>query len=598
MNFAYIGPATTDEEALSRLRQYHPYVAVDTETIAIKGNKNVEDGDEIVSTDAKTCIGVGVAIGPEEAFYFPLGAGHKWKNVPAVDLNPLRQVLESPSTKVFFNSIFDLDRIEDALGIDCHPFQDLAIATNVQGLWNALDQLVGHILCENHTTISEVLPKRKTMLDLPFEVTSDKCMHDCMATYRLYELMKVHDWLGPINSQVTHYWQDMISREYDVTPRMKDCYRVDLECIPLLRKMSKRGITLRQDRLDYWYYKISEEQQIYEDYFAQIGFRPSSPVEVGMILAERGNWLPRTKGGKQLEVNEDRLLECGDPLGLMVLSWRRRNKLKTTYIVPIRGKERAYTHFRLDLATGRTASSDINMQNIPGSNYQGLQPAGSWNVRDVLAPDNGIWTWIDFSQIEMRIIAHQSHDEVMLGAYNTNNSVHEITQQALWPSTTKKDNPDVYTRAKTFNFAMIYDAQPKTLAKHTGLSIQACEYYRKEWFDLYSGVFEYILEQKSLQQDWVETDFGRRCRLPIDRIEVTQDHIDKCKVSYADQGTGADVLKRALLELDKEGYEFPLQVHDEVVFDGDYPEQDFPDITHIHPRLYTPWEWHQSTIWE
>lgn len=573
--FAYVGPAESREDALARLAEYHPYIAIDTETISLVD---------------RTCIGVGVATSPTEAYYFPLGNGRGWPNVPEEDTRPLISKLSQLKTvKLFFNSIFDLDRIEDSLGIVAEPFQDVAIATQVQGLPNDLASLCGHLLGEDHQTIQDILPARKTMLDVEYEKTAWKCISDCLATYRLFELMRLEEW-----SSGNLTWTDWIGHSYDVTAKAIDCYQIDLALIPLLRRMSKRGIKLRPDRIDYWYKRLSEEMFRYEDYFNSIGIQPGSNQQVGMALAKRGNWMPLTKSRRQLQVNEDMLLSLGDPVGLMVLAWRKRRTLRNTFIVPWRGSERAYTHYRLDLATGRLASSNKNVQNIPGANYQGLKPQGDYNIRDIFEADSGVWTWLDLDQAEMRAFAYLTQDPVMLNAYKEGLNLHEITEARLWPGKTKA-NADYYTLAKTANFAIIFMISAVNLSRQTLRPVQESQRMISDWFQLYSVAKDRIDEWCKEITPWSETLFGRRCRLPIDQVGVTETHITKCRVSYRVQGTVADIIKRIMLLVDSLGIPFPLQVHDELVCDGDY---EFPEIlSHIHPELTIPFELHKGSVW-
>ena len=603
MNFAYFGPANTHEEALERFKQPHPYIAVDTETIGLKGNKEVLDGEEMVATDARTCIGVGIATGPNEAYYFPLGEGHAWANVPDVDLRPLMDKLQSPAIKVFFNCIFDLDRLRESLEIQVTPWADVSIACQVQGLPNSLDQVVGHFLMRDHKTIKDILPSGATMLDIGFNVTAEKCLWDCLSTFQMYEIMRMQEWSKPVEynnhnkwfiSNQSTVWKDRVGLTHDLSKEVQECYQVDLACTDLLRRMSMGGVKLREDRVEYWYEKLSREMVQFERYFDQIGFNPGSNVETGYILASRGNWLPTTKTGKQLKVGEDELEALQDPLAFSILAWRRRRTLRQSVIVAWRGQEYTGTTYRLDLATGRLASSERNMQNLPGGNYGGIRPFGAWNLRDCLEPENYVWHWMDYSQIEMRIIANQAQDPVMLDAYKNNKNLHEITEKNFWPDKTKADE-DFYTKAKTGNFQLIFDASAETLSKKSGMPLAFCRKFIAEWFELYAGVKTYMESQKALTLPYVETDFGRRCRLP-EGVRATPSHIDKCKINYPTQGTAADIIKRCMLILDAIRLYFPLQVHDEIVCDGlsDFPTE---EISNIHPVIQTPVAYYLDTVW-
>lgn len=583
VDFAYLGPASTKEEALARLYAHHDYIGIDTETIALKGDKKVFEGEEKVSLDARTCIGFGIAISPVEAFYFPLGHGHEWKNVPATSdyIHGLLILSRPETTKVGFNMIFDLDRIQDAEDVVAMPMEDVSIGMQVQGLHNSLDACCNWYLGIEHQVISDILPARATMLDVPFEKTAFKCMNDCMDTLKLFYMLKLPEW----GKGETVTWHDEVGGHYAISPATQECYRVDRDCIPLLRKMSQRGIVVDPALVDKWYDRLTYEMKPYEEFFQAEGFNPGSPYQVGLALAHRGNFLPLSKSGKQLQTSEELLTALPDPVANMVISWRKRQKLLTTYINPMRGKTRVYTHFRLDLATGRLGSYEFNSQNLP--------PA----VREVFCADNGEFTWMDYSQIEFRVFAVQSKDPAMIEACKNPVSPHMETFYALYPGL--KNHPDPkrtpqYTQAKTWNFALLYDAADSALATQTGLPIPVVARQREVITQRYPVAMQFIQDRKNSDLFYAPTDFDRRCRIPTESY-ITEDHKMKCKNNYATQGTAADIIKRAMLECDRQGIDFPFQVHDELVADG---KIEFPsELSRIHPEVYTPFESHTEAKW-
>lgn len=600
--FYYYGRAESEFQALSRLLEYHPRIAVDTETIAAKGDKTVQDGDERSTLPARTMIGCGIAISPDEAFYWPVGQDHQWANVPTVDIRPLIMKLSREAeSKTFFNANFDLDRIEDRLDIKIPNYQDLSLWTRVQGLWNSLDALCGWLLGTHHDAIEDVLPKGKTMLDLPYPTTARKCINDCLDTFRLTNMTRLYERDGTWMK-----WQDHIEHVYDVTPGMQECYEVDLATVDLLRRMSKQGLRLRQDRLDYWDKRLTAEMEPFERQFFSIGFNPSSPVETGRILSERGNYLPPTQrtgknAYKRLAVNEDVLLGLDDPLATAILHWRHRQHLRSHNITKYLGRERMPTHFRLDLSTGRLASYDDNSQNIPGENYQGLKPPGAYNMRDILAPDDPSdeFYWMDWSQAELRAFAFLTKDPVMLQEYKEGKNLHELMQQTLWPGTDKYSRPDLYTFAKAGNFQWIFDAEARTFAKNTRQPLSLCENLKSAFMTKYHVGRSWMLSQREQTGLWVANYYERRMHIP-DGVYVTEEHKDKCRINWPVQGFVADIVKRGMLLADRMGAPMLIQCHDELVMDGPF---DFGDpasgpFTSIHPELYLPFEIHHGRYWK
>lgn len=366
-------------------------------------------------------------------------------------------------------------------------------------------------------------------------------------------------------------------------PAYLDSYQVDMRLTPILLKMGRRGIRLRPEVLEAWNVRLGEQVLFYKDICEQEGFDPAKAQQVGFVLASRHNILPFTKTGKQLKTDSKVLKKLDDPLARVVLGYREVAKLKGTYIEPCLGKSRFYTNFRMDLATSRLASYDRNIQNIP--------PA----VREIFAPDSGVWTWIDWSQIEMRIFAHLTQDPVMLDAYATGKDIHTITQLALWPNSNPGDE-EYRLRAKKFNFSMIFFAGVYTLSEDSGLSVSDCARYRVRWLDKYHVAHQWMLFQiaEGKRLGWRETLFGRRLKLPDVELS-SQGHVDKCAINYPVQGSAAGVVARGMLICDDLRYDFPIQVHDELVIDGDVDPPE--SLAHIVPGLYLPFKVQKSPVW-
>src|SRR3990172_6118105 len=331
----YLGPEDYDQESLvARLKAEQPTIlSIDTETVSLKDRR---------------IIGIGIGLNQREAVYFPV-----WP-YRSKHLDLAWRLLATYSTKVFHNAMYDLTAITD--------YMELQV--------------------EDIDAISDILPERKTMLDLPLEVVANKCMRDCLATIRLYYKQGGPEWWGPDGHAWSYEpsyfggWDPLEPDSYHVSPQMKDCYQVDMRLIPLLMRMSRRGIALRPDRVESWYRRVRKQVQVYEEICEKEGFEPSKNQQVGYVLASRGNFLPFTKSGKQLKTDNEVLENLNYPLAVVVLQYRKYSKLKGTYLEPWLDEERAYTNFRLDLSTARLSSFDRNMQNIPVP------------IRDVFEPDS------------------------------------------------------------------------------------------------------------------------------------------------------------------------------------------------------------------
>ena len=591
---AYWGPHNyTIEQFVERLKTETPeYISVDTETISLKD---------------RSLIGCGVALNPQEAIYFPA------LPEPSPYLELLWRLLSLPSIKVLHNALYDLISLSDywmevtgespiveAGGLFIGPVQtgsrtrpliaDTSIMGQVQGVPSIqLAEMSSRYLNWKIDTIQDILPARQNMLDLETSVVARKCLHDCLATLRLFYKMGGPKWWSPEG----HTWNYEPSlylgydpsepTSYYVSPQMKDCYQTDMKLAPLLMRMSWRGMAIRHPELLYWYDHYSQAQLVYEDICSKEGFNPASPQQVGYILADRGNFLPFTKSGRQLKTDDEELSKLTDPLAAVILAHRGVSKLKSTYLKPWLNSERAYTHFRQDLSTMRLASFDRNMQNIPPE------------IREIFAPDNGVWSAADASEIEMRILAHITQDPVMLKAYADGSSVHTETQLTLWPGS-DPNNKAARLPAKTFNFAMAFFASVETLASHTKLPIVTCKRFRDLWMVRYNVAADWMAIQmeEAPYRGWQESLFGRRMRLPAIGA-ANFGHIQKCALNYIPQGSAADIVKRGMLMLDLQGYDIALQVHDEILCDGAY---EFPDsLVYICPEVLIPFKSYQSPIW-
>lgn len=557
MQILYRGLAQTKEEMLASLRQAS-VLSVDTETVSLK--------EQVV-------VGVGVQWSDQDALYVPTSYAGSNEILPE-----LLSILSDPSrTKIYFNGMFDLrglyelaDWEEGTLPYpDDSNIEDASIAAQVQGYSShSLDDLSDLILgYRNEYSVKGLLLEAKqngikspTTLDIPFESIATKCINDCKATWDLWH-------------KLNKSWPNERNRE---------CYIVDVKLLSVLLKMERKGLRLRPGVLAEYSSELGRDIKSIEDRCNILGFSPSSNREVGYYLASAGNILPFTKSGKQLRVDEDVLEGLDDPSAKLVLDYRKKAKLLSTYVVPWIKSDRAYTHYRLDLSTGRLASFERNFQNIPS------------NMRAIFGPDSKYFSWGDYSQIEMRIFAYLSHDKAMLEAYKNNISIHEVTYAALYPHKDPKNHDDpAYTLCKTFNFAMIYYAKAKTMAQHTKISLRDAAQFREAWLSKYPEGHYWMTQRMRDHRPYVESDFGRRMALPIlGEQGAYPEHIDKCKINYVVQGTAADIIKRAMLLVDGD---IRVQVHDELVVDGEYEFS--KELEHIHPEMSTPFEQYRNITW-
>lgn len=508
---------------------------------------------ETISLEERVPIGLSIATSPTDAFYFPL--------YPERSSYLPWHILQNPKIKkVAHNIIFDLE-IAGIEGVDLGPMDDSNIAcTNVMAhLLNKPDTKLTNLAWEVGAEVSpasEYLTGKKTMLDLPEEEVADKCCRDSEIALALYL-----------------DWKDKIDPDY---------FSVEMQIIPILLRMSNRGVAIDEEVRKRLEIRFSKDVEYYRGLCEAEGFNPGSAQQVAYILAKRGNWLPINKSKRSLSTEESVLEKLDDPLAGLVLSYRDVSYFLSHYIIPLAGKDRAYTHFHLDAITGRVSSTKRNMQNIP----QG-------EPRNMYLPDTGVFTDIDYSQVELRILAYLSQDPVMLDIFaDPDGDIHQATADFLHIPRRG------HVSSKNVNFAMIYGATEMTLSETAKIrDIGICRQLMNMWFTKFRRAGDFIrdTQQLGLKTGYIETIFGRKIKLPS-VLEENEDGIKRRAINYPIQGSAAEILKRAMLKC--KNLDMVLQVHDELLFDGNVvKELNSLGLENIAP-LHTPTSVKVLKCWE
>jgi DNA polymerase-1 len=359
---------------------------------------------------------------------------------------------------------------------------------------------------------------------------------------------------------------------------------LEIPLIPILARMERTGVrvdaaVLRQqsDELAKRLWEL--EREAHE--LAGERFNLGSPKQLQMILFERLG-LPSGKktATGQASTAEDVLQELAlnYPLPKVILEHRSLSKLKSTYtdrlpeqMNPHTG--RVHTSYHQAVAsTGRLSSSDPNLQNIPIRTSEGRR------IRQAFVPEPG-WVMLaaDYSQIELRIMAHLSGDEGLLRAFATGADVHRATAAEVFGVALKEVSPDQRRSAKAINFGLIYGMSAFGLAQQLGIERGAAKAYVDRYFARYPGVKAYMenTRRSAAERGYVETVFGRRLYLSDIRARNPQlrQAAERAAINAPMQGTAADIIKRAMLTVDRWLQEsgFParmlMQVHDELVFE-------------------------------
>ena len=331
---------------------------------------------------------------------------------------------------------------------------------------------------------------------------------------------------------------------------------------------------------------IELEREAYE--LADEVFNLSSTQQLGAILYEKLG-IPVTKKtpkGKP-STAEAVLQELAQDYELpkLLLEYRSLSKLKSTYTdkLPLeinRATGRIHTSYHQAVAaTGRLSSSDPNLQNIPIRSSEGRQIRQAFVV-----PKGQVMVAADYSQIELRIMAHLSKDEGLLNAFAAGQDVHKATAAEVFGVTVDQVTSDQRRSAKAINFGLIYGMSAFGLAKQLGISRAQSQDYIGRYFTRYPGVQEYMDETKAkaAKQGYVETLFGRRLYLPDINASngIARQASERTAINAPMQGTAADIIKRAMIKVDEWlassglNARMTMQVHDELIFEVDAAQVD------------------------
>jgi DNA polymerase I len=359
---------------------------------------------------------------------------------------------------------------------------------------------------------------------------------------------------------------------------------IERPLVPVLTRMESTGIKVDLPQLaglskDFAARMGEYEREIYA--LAGREFNVGSPKQLGEILFDE----MKLEGGKKSDksgaystdssVLED-LAEQGHALPEKILRWRELAKLKSTYtdslanqINPKTG--RVHTNFAMAIAsTGRLSSNEPNLQNIPIRTLEGKK------IRHTFVSEaSSLLLSADYSQIELRLLAHVADIPSLKDAFKNGDDIHAITASQMFGVPVAEVDSELRRKAKTINFGIIYGISAHGLSTRLGIPRTEAAQYIEKYFAQYSGIKNYMEECKEFarKNGYVETLFGRRCHLPSinDKNPNRRQFSERAAINAPLQGTAADIIKRAMISCDRkavsEQCKMLLQVHDELVFE-------------------------------
>lgn len=520
-------------------------------------------------------VGVSFAVEPGKAAYVPFG--HDYLGAPvqlseAVVLGKLKPLLEDPTRlKVGQNLKYDRNVLLNH-GIE---LQGIAYDTmlesyvlNSTASRHDMDSLARRYLNAETISFEDIAGKgvkQLTFNQIELEQAAPYAAEDADITLRLHQTL----W-GKLSAEPG------LARVFS---------EIELPLLPVLARMELLGTTIDPKLLHQQSQEIELrlaelEKQAHE--LAGQEFNLSSPKQLGEILFTKLGLpiIKKTPKGAP-STAEEVLAELAETYELPQLLMEHRGlaKLKSTYtdklplmIKPQTGRVHTSYHQAV-AATGRLSSSDPNLQNIPVRNEQGRR------IRQAFIPSAGYkLVAADYSQIELRIMAHLSGDKGLLTAFAEGKDIHKATAAEVFGVALDAVTTDMRRSAKAINFGLIYGMSAFGLAKQLGIGRAEAQKYMDLYFERYPGVLEYMerTRQQAEAQGYVETLFGRRLYLPDikSRNAGLRKAAERAAINAPMQGTAADIIKRAMINVDSwirgiedESIRMLMQVHDELVFE-------------------------------
>ncbi|HDY7835975.1 TPA: DNA polymerase I [Vibrio vulnificus] len=360
---------------------------------------------------------------------------------------------------------------------------------------------------------------------------------------------------------------------------------IEVPLVPVLSRMERTGVLIDDMKLSAQSQEIAVrlgelEQKAYE--IAGQPFNMNSPKQLQTILFEQMGLpvIKKTPSGTPSTAEEVlQELALDYPLPSVIMEYRGLAKLKSTYtdklpkmINPHTGRVHTSYHQAVT-ATGRLSSTDPNLQNIPIRNEEGRR------IRQAFVAPRGYKILaVDYSQIELRIMAHLSGDQALLDAFQQGKDIHAATAAEIMGVSIEQVSSEQRRRAKAVNFGLIYGMSAFGLAKQLGIPRGEAQAYMDKYFERYPGVMQYMEDTRSnaAQRGYVETIFGRRLHLPeiTSRNVMRRKAAERAAINAPMQGTAADIIKKAMLLVDQWIQEkgngrvkLLMQVHDELVFE-------------------------------
>ena len=427
---------------------------------------------------------------------------------------------------------------------------------------HSLDDMAEHYLQYRTIKIEELIgtgKKQKRMDSVFTETIAEYAGEDALITWRLYHVLK-----------------EQIDREPDLADLF---YKIEMPLISVLAEMEFTGVTVDSEVLKTLGKRFAEKQEILEKEIYELAGHPfniASPKQLATVLFDELGLRRVKKQSTDIEVLEE--LEKEHPIATKIVQHRHWAKLRGTYIEalpelihPHTG--RIHSSFnQVGTATGRVSSNNPNLQNIP------VRSADGREIRSAFVPGKGFDLLLscDYSQIELRVLAHFSGDESLCEAFKNNEDIHARVASEVFEVKPEEVDSDRRRAAKAVNFGVIYGQSAFGLSKQLGINQREAQKFIDGYFATYSSIRHYLelILDECLEKGYVATFFGRRRHFAPGTIRTVRtgnlNAAERMAINTVIQGTAADLMKQAmvkLMPLDQFKANLLTQIHDELVFE-------------------------------
>ena len=519
-------------------------------------------------------VGLSFSVRPGEAAYVPVA--HNYDGAPKQIsrrkvLEKLRPLLEAEKPLVVGQNLkYDRNVLANyRIGLNgiAHDSMLQSYVLDSVGTRHDMNSLARKYLDKTVTSYEDVAgkgAKQVSFNQVPVEQASAYAAEDADITLRLHRTL----------------WPKLAAE-----PGLRELYtRIEMPLLNVIAGMERNGVLIDKEMLARQSDELQEQMLETEQQAHRLAGQPfniGSPKQISEILYDKLQLPVRAKTPTGQPSTAESVLQelaAEHELPALILKHREFSKLKSTYtdrlpeqVNPVSGRVHTSYHQAV-AATGRLSSSDPNLQNIPIRTEEGRKIRRAF----IAAPGNVLLA-ADYSQIELRIMAHLSGDSALLAAFAAGSDIHRATAAEVFGVSMAEVSPEQRRAAKAINFGLIYGMSAFGLARQLGIDRGSARRYVDKYFERYPGVKEYMdaTRMQARETGYVETVFKRRLYLPdiAARNAARRQYAERTAINAPMQGTAADIIKRAMIEIDKKllrsekNIRMIMQVHDELVFE-------------------------------